>query len=433
MQSPMSKLIANITNIFEELRKLKNNIISNATNSTIPKYNENYLKKLEVTLLNNTSSLEKKIRNISLELQQIKQLKTTTTTTVKPSGTKQVTPSSIASVAPTTVQTTTSKPAGQWKEWSSWFACNQSCIQNRVRFCSSNSCLLPNGSNSNIDMASQRCPFRIAPCNDGNWGEWSSWSSCSQSCYTRKRLCDNPITGFNGINCLKMDGERGNWEIDGKQCNSTHKSLCFKICKEMGSYRSCLEFPNRADCLEHLRVGLNISGTYLVSNKLVYCDQETDGGGWIVIQRRQDGSVNFRGTWTQYKSGFRSIIGEFYLGNDNIHTFTSGNKLGYELRIELEDFIGIKKYAKYKSFKIADENNKYRLSISGYSGTAGDSMGDHNNRYFSTFYRDNDNDSGNCALLYQGGWWYNRCFRANLNGQYGKDLSGDERDCLVSL
>ena len=70
---------------------------------------------------------------------------------------------------------------------------------------------------------------------------------------------------------------------------------------------------------------------------------------------------------------------------------------------------------KKNTFRIEDEDQGYRLHISGYSGTAGNSLaGDgtpsHNGMKFSTWDRDNDKhwDNGNCALGYKGGWWFNK-------------------------
>ena len=64
--------------------------------------------------------------------------------------------------------------------------------------------------------------------------------------------------------------------------------------------------------------------------------------------------------------------------------------------------------AKKNTFRIEDEDQGYRLHISGYSGTAGNSLGGHDGMKFSTLDRDNDKNSGNCALGYKGGWWWNK-------------------------
>ena len=92
----------------------------------------------------------------------------------------------------------------------------------------------------------------------------------------------------------------------------------------------------------------------------------TDGGGWTVFQRRLDGSVDFYRDWKAYKEGFGSLSGEFWLGNDNLHRLTNANDV--MLRVDLEDFEGNITYAEYKTFKVADEADKYRLTLGEYNG-----------------------------------------------------------------
>ncbi|PIO25756.1 hypothetical protein AB205_0182590 [Aquarana catesbeiana] len=156
------------------------------------------------------------------------------------------------------------------------------------------------------------------------------------------------------------------------------------------------ETRSYADCGDIYNDGHKQSGFYkikpLQSNTsfYAYCDM-SEGGGWTVFQRRSDGSQNFYRNWTDYKQGFgdfASAKGEFWLGNDNLHFLT-------------------------------------------LQGTAGDSLtggfnpevqwwANHNGMKFSTLDRDNDNYEENCADQDKGGWWYNRCHSANLNGVYYK-------------
>ncbi|XP_061770287.1 fibrinogen-like 2a [Nerophis ophidion] len=154
----------------------------------------------------------------------------------------------------------------------------------------------------------------------------------------------------------------------------------------------------------------------------VFCNMESFGGGWTVIQQRLDGSVSFNRSWTEYKKGFGNLRGEFWLGNDHIHLLTKAKDM--ILRIELEDFEGVREYAKYEQFYVANEFLRYRLSISGYSGTAGNAISfnkhfNHDQKFFSTPDRDNDMyPSGNCGTYYSSGWWFDACMSANLNGKY---------------
>ena len=60
-----------------------------------------------------------------------------------------------------------------------------------------------------------------------------------------------------------------------------------------------------------------------------------------------------------------------------IRKASSGN---VSLRVDLEDFEGNIRYAEYATFKVADQTDKYRILIGGYSGTAGDGLNVH--RYY---------------------------------------------------
>ena len=148
---------------------------------------------------------------------------------------------------------------------------------------------------------------------------------------------------------------------------------------------------------------------------------ETDGGGWTVFQRRMDGSVDFYLNWIDYVHGFGNVSGEHWLGLSKIHRLANGS-VSTKLRVCLRDKNGNSAYASYSTFYIGDSTTDYTLHVSGYSGTAGDSLTYHNLMKFTT--KDDDNDQysgGNCAKEFKSGWWYKNCFHSNLNGPYGDD------------
>ncbi|KAF8789157.1 Techylectin-5B like protein [Argiope bruennichi] len=134
-----------------------------------------------------------------------------------------------------------------------------------------------------------------------------------------------------------------------------------------------------ADCLEILENGESKSGEYTIwprhrifnGNQLtVYCDMETDGGGWTVIQRRGNFSetIDFYRNWTEYKYGFGNISEEFWIG---------------------------------------------------------DGFGKVNNVEFSTKDKQYEKSNKQCPSLKKGGWWYEMCGLSNPNGV---NLPGGKND-----
>ena len=151
---------------------------------------------------------------------------------------------------------------------------------------------------------------------------------------------------------------------------------------------------------------------------------ETDGGGWTVFQRRKDGSVDFYLNWTDYVHGFGDLSGEYWLGLSKLHCLANGS-ISTQLRVDMRDKDGNSAYASYSTFYIGSSTTDYTLHVSGYSGTARDSLQVHNNRKFTTKDNDNDNANYNPAVKWTGAWWYvGGHHSSNLNGRYGDDTFG---------
>ena len=91
-----------------------------------------------------------------------------------------------------------------------------------------------------------------------------------------------------------------------------------------------------------------------------------------------------------------------------------------------QTFQGKTIHAHYSSFDVSGDD--YRIHVSGYSGNAGDSLRIDNGMAFSTVDNDNDLWVGDCSKTRGGGgWWYNGCSLANLNGRnFGKPTESYE-------
>ncbi|KAM8880350.1 fibrinogen gamma chain [Spinachia spinachia] len=236
---------------------------------------------------------------------------------------------------------------------------------------------------------------------------------------------------------------------DLKQLSVQMQQKCSEPCKDSVAIQSL----SGTDCQDIANKGAIVSGLYYVKPAnaaeqfLVYCEIDSFGRGFTVIQRRRDGSLNFKKDWIQYKNGFGYLspddTTEFWLGNEKIHLLTATTTMPTVLRIELVDWEGQKKHADYTMFRVGPEVDMYRLTYGYYfGGDAGDAFdgfdfGDdpsdkfytsHNGMQFSTFDKDNDKYGGNCAEQDGSGWWMNRCHAGHLNGKYYQGGRYTEKD-----
>ncbi|XP_023034115.2 ficolin-2-like [Drosophila willistoni] len=154
------------------------------------------------------------------------------------------------------------------------------------------------------------------------------------------------------------------------------------------------------------------------------CNRDIEGGDWIVIHKRFDGSENFKRTWTEYRNGFGNQTGEFFIGLEKLHRIT--NSETHELYVQMEYFNGSFKFANYDYFKIGNESTKYVLeSVGKFIGTANNRMNYNLNQKYSTFDQNNDEDAiYNCAED-NGAWWHRHCSYVQLNGIYSKEDTDD--------
>ena len=149
-----------------------------------------------------------------------------------------------------------------------------------------------------------------------------------------------------------------------------------------------------------------------------YCDMETDGGGWLVIQRRINGTMPFNRTLAEYENGFGDASSEFWYGLKNILCFTKDKDM--ELRIDLEYPNGTRSFVHYKQFSISGASS-YTASTTVFKASPG-VRSDFYNRYvyryrrYTRTYYPHFYVKSNCGSNPRvGGWWDTSC-RGNPNG-----------------
>ncbi|KAK7069255.1 Fibrinogen C domain-containing protein 1 [Halocaridina rubra] len=187
------------------------------------------------------------------------------------------------------------------------------------------------------------------------------------------------------------------------------------------------------DCMAAKLQGSLTSGVTLIrpnenrEPQRVWCDQETDGGGWTVMVRRQPQSIqlDFKRSWQSYRNGFGDPDGEYWIGLEALHQLTKNT--AYSLRIDIKGD-GEEATSLYDYFSVGEEqygSRGYELEVGGYNeaSTAGDAMEYHNGMDFSTYDEDNDGASGGSCANWSGGggWWYNYCYYSNPTGIYAPE------------
>lgn len=177
-----------------------------------------------------------------------------------------------------------------------------------------------------------------------------------------------------------------------------------------------------SDCHELFLKGETASGVYTIQplnyQSFEVCCEMTAEGGWTVIQRRQNGSVDFDQLWLAYQSGFGSLSGEFWLGLEKMHAVAKDTD--YTLKVRFSDWMDDSETVQYP-IRLGGEESHYALHIQETSiGNLESSLAtDASGLPFSTRDQDNDQKSDtNCAKHLSGGWWFSNCGRSNLNGRY---------------
>ena len=237
-----------------------------------------------------------------------------------------------------------------------------------------------------------------------------------QTTRSRRTLCFSLCTHNTKCYSFLIDQSDPN----ALQCLLYNDTINYSELEEQdNSKQSVLYSQLMRDCLDWYNVGARNTGIYTIVisggfSKRVRCNMDIDSGGWLVFQYRHNGEIDFFRNWQEYKQGFGSLDKEFWLGNDWLYYFTSS--YDQELYIQGERFSGDINFSKYSEFKIDSEDQKYRLHVSGLTGT----RTVYDGALFSSPDQDNDDwTGGDCAKFKsRGGFWYTACGKFFPNSLY---------------
>ncbi|XP_066913943.1 microfibril-associated glycoprotein 4-like [Clytia hemisphaerica] len=181
------------------------------------------------------------------------------------------------------------------------------------------------------------------------------------------------------------------------------------------------------DCTELYQQGKRTNGVYEIYilgiyRKQLYCEMEIAGGGWMVFQRRFDGSIDFyNADWDAYKEGFGDASGEYWLGNKWLNLLTTSEK--YDYLVWAKAFDGDTRMKKMLGVRVENEDEGFKITFEqetqDYSPNELYGMERMNGAKFSTVDTRNDvwSNAEGCAFRF-GPWWHLMCHRVAMNGRY---------------
>ncbi|XP_055346775.1 angiopoietin-related protein 2-like [Paramacrobiotus metropolitanus] len=179
--------------------------------------------------------------------------------------------------------------------------------------------------------------------------------------------------------------------------------------KVHGKYRDCSELRSVNNGMPGL-YNISFNGTF-VPVRCYY----NGTNAYTIIQQRLSGNVDFNRKLAEYAAGFGSATGDFWLGLNIIRRLVElGNT---KLQIVMTSWPPSQQtiVANYGYFSIGTQAQGWALSVGNYNGPVADDLSYSNGK---VFYTSDVPDPNLCAVHQRGGWWYNYCSYAFLNGYY---------------